>query len=234
MDASGAGVLLPRKTTRRSRGLSPRPWRASEDRPLLGRGRAELGGRRNSGRRGAGHLRHDWAVRFRESPRRSGGAAGLLRCRVAELRQRAQHRRVQPHERWGGLCPRAGHPGLLTLYDDIPSGLPHVLLWDPAPWQDRLPTLELTEKTVAWLWAVPISESELAYLDAHGPEALADALEEANADVADLERSPVMWPPEQRSTPQRPTWTSPAWQARARAARGPDRADAAADAKGRT
>lgn len=70
----------------------------------------------------------------------------------------------------------------------------HLLLVLPFLW----PALEILAEPDAAdgtvrtrLQAVPISDSELAYADTHGREALFDLLESAGADVSDIDRAPV-------------------------------------------
>lgn len=69
------------------------------------------------------------------------------------------------------------------------SPLRHLLLADPFIWD--LPTLDLPDRRVAFLHAVPIAPGELAVAERQGTPALLDLLEQGGADVADLERAPL-------------------------------------------
>ena len=77
---------------------------------------------------------------------------------------------------------------------DPDRAMRHLLLVLPFLW----PELEILAEPGAEgapvrtrLQAVPISDSELAYADTHGREALFDLLESAGADVSDIDRAPV-------------------------------------------
>ncbi len=71
------------------------------------------------------------------------------------------------------------------------STLNHVLLLPPFLWAS-LKTLELDDKTVAWLMAVPISDAELDFAERMGVDALETAFEKAQIDVFDLNRASVI------------------------------------------
>jgi hypothetical protein len=70
--------------------------------------------------------------------------------------------------------------------------LPHVYLTTPYPWEDALRSTRFGAKLVSWLLAVPISESELAYLREHGDAAFEELLEAQNAQIMTLARPPVV------------------------------------------
>ena len=47
-------------------------------------------------------------------------------------------------------------------------------------------------RTVHWLQAVPLHETERLHLQRHGLDSLEDLLQRADADIADLDRPPVV------------------------------------------
>lgn len=61
----------------------------------------------------------------------------------------------------------------------------------PFSW-DRLQTLPLDGKDVAWLQVIPIAKSETAFAFTHGPDKLEDLLKRSRVDVFDPERRPVV------------------------------------------
>lgn len=86
-------------------------------------------------------------------------------------------------------------PGFI-LCDVIPLYIPdtdmkHILLTNPSVWED-LKTMELEDRLIAWLMAVPISESEWEYARRNGTDALEDVLEENEADIWDIYRESVI------------------------------------------
>lgn len=81
-----------------------------------------------------------------------------------------------------------------VLEDQIPEYYPqspmkHLLLADPFIWD--LPTLELPDRLVAFLHAVPIGPGELSVAERDGIDSLLSLLEEHDVDVSDLMRDPV-------------------------------------------
>lgn len=71
------------------------------------------------------------------------------------------------------------------------SEMKHILLTNPSVWED-LETMELDDRLIAWLMAVPISESECEYARRNGTDALEDVLEENEADIWDIYRESVI------------------------------------------
>lgn len=67
----------------------------------------------------------------------------------------------------------------------------HVLLMAPFAWEDGPHTMYLHDKTVVFLFVLPISDGERAYADKHGVEALGELLDEHDVDVFDLNRASV-------------------------------------------
>ena len=84
------------------------------------------------------------------------------------------------------------HPGTVmpdAVRQSYPaSKLPHLYLTSPFLWEPELRTLDFGIKKVSWLLAMPISESEYSYLRTHDVNALEHLLENANIDIADLDR----------------------------------------------
>jgi hypothetical protein len=68
----------------------------------------------------------------------------------------------------------------------------HIMFVPPFLWDDKLEPLTLKSKTVNWLLAVPISESELKYKNANGYANLQNLFEANEVDIFDLNRSAVI------------------------------------------
>lgn len=86
--------------------------------------------------------------------------------------------------------PGAIFPDVVGMYRKG-SDMKHLLLCSPFLW-DELVTQELSDKTVAWLLLVPISENELRFVEANGSSALEDLFVEKQIDVYDLDRRSVL------------------------------------------
>lgn len=87
-------------------------------------------------------------------------------------------------------------PGLV-FYDVVneyisDSTMKHILFVEPFLWEDKYKGLELEDKVIEWLLAVPISETESRYADKYGVESLEDLFEENNIDIFDLYRESVI------------------------------------------
>lgn len=67
----------------------------------------------------------------------------------------------------------------------------HILLTDPFLW-DEANRFQYEDISIAWLMAVPISESELSYATKHGGKALEELFEEKDIDIFNLYREPVI------------------------------------------
>jgi hypothetical protein len=90
------------------------------------------------------------------------------------------------------LChPGAIFPGVVEKHRPE-SPMRHLIFVPPFLWDESLQTLQLPDKKVAWLMAVPISESEYGYAIDHGPDALGDVLEQEGIDVFDLDRASIL------------------------------------------
>jgi hypothetical protein len=68
----------------------------------------------------------------------------------------------------------------------------HIIFVPPFFWEDKLEPLTLEAKTVNWLLAIPISESELQYKIKNGFDSLQDLFEKEEVDVFDLDRKSVI------------------------------------------
>ena len=71
------------------------------------------------------------------------------------------------------------------------SEMKHVYLMNPFLW-DGFKTLEIENKSIAWLLIIPISEKEKEYANVNGWEALEDKFEEFNIDIFNLYRRSVI------------------------------------------
>jgi hypothetical protein len=74
----------------------------------------------------------------------------------------------------------------------VSSSLPHVYLTTPFLWGPALDELAAGTKMVTWLLAMPIAETELAYLREHGDDALETLFEEQRIDIFNVERPAVV------------------------------------------
>ncbi|HBF37741.1 MAG TPA: hypothetical protein DDW50_10505 [Firmicutes bacterium] len=82
-------------------------------------------------------------------------------------------------------------PKVIGLYK--PSSLmQHIFFMSPFLWDDKLKTLQLTERKVAWLLAVPISDKEFTYAKENETDALQNLFEEHQIDIFDLDRRSVI------------------------------------------
>lgn len=85
-------------------------------------------------------------------------------------------------------APGRVFPEIIRSYYDPGTRLPHVYLTAPIE-HDALGGVQVSDSLrVHWLSAVPISDSEYAYLREHGDEAFEDMLEARDVDYADVER----------------------------------------------
>jgi hypothetical protein len=94
-------------------------------------------------------------------------------------------------DRW--FCaPGTMFPDVVRMYRPD-AAMRHLLFVRPFLWGHRVPhVLQLEGKTSAWLQAIPISEAEMAYGEARGPEALDDVFFEKQIDVFDIDRDSVL------------------------------------------
>jgi len=87
--------------------------------------------------------------------------------------------------------PGAIFPDVLSMYDISPT-MRHFIFVPPFLWEDKLKTITVGNKTVAWLLAVPISDEERQFAEEKGSDALEDLFEEKQIDIYDLERNSVV------------------------------------------
>lgn len=88
------------------------------------------------------------------------------------------------------------HPGAI-FHDVVKIYLPnidmqHVMFVPPFLWEGKLETINLEDKKVAWLLAVPISEKECIYAEKNGTNALEDFFEKEQIDIFNLYRKSLM------------------------------------------
>ncbi|GEN34886.1 suppressor of fused domain protein [Aneurinibacillus danicus] len=87
--------------------------------------------------------------------------------------------------------PGTIYPNIVKMY--YPElNTKHILFVSPFLWDKDLETLHFEDKKVAWLQAIPISDTEFVYAQKHGSEALEDLLEESDVDILDLNRLSVI------------------------------------------
>lgn len=86
--------------------------------------------------------------------------------------------------------PGAIYQNVVSLYKSV-SPMKHILFTPPFLWEDRLKTLDLSDKKVAWLLVVPISDEEFKYVRENGNDALESLFEEQQIDIFDLNRNSV-------------------------------------------
>lgn len=71
------------------------------------------------------------------------------------------------------------------------NSMKHILFSTPFLWEDRLKTIQLPDKKVAWLLAIPISEEEFKYAKENGTEALEEIFDVNQIDIFDVKRKSV-------------------------------------------
>lgn len=86
--------------------------------------------------------------------------------------------------------PGAIFPDIVSMYRKD-TAMKHLMFTPPFLWDD-LKTLELDDKTVAWLLLVPISEKEYQFAENNGSDALEDLFVEKQIDVFNLDRLSVI------------------------------------------
>lgn len=89
------------------------------------------------------------------------------------------------------MKPGAIHNDVLRMYG-LSKTLAHVMFVDPFLWNDGPETLHLEGRTITWLMAVPISESEMSYAERLSPDALSSLFESQQIDIFDINREPVI------------------------------------------
>jgi antitoxin YqcF len=92
----------------------------------------------------------------------------------------------------GWFCgPGVIFPEILAPYNKK-SPLKHLFFVPPFLWEDLNTTLELPDKKVTWLLAVPITTPEMEYAEKDGPSALEDLFEAKQIDIFDPNRKSVV------------------------------------------
>lgn len=89
------------------------------------------------------------------------------------------------------MRPGAIHNDVLRMYG-LSRTLAHVMFVPPFLWNDGPETLHLEGRTIAWLMAVPISESELLYAERSSSDALSTLFEDRRIDICDINRLPAI------------------------------------------
>jgi hypothetical protein len=88
------------------------------------------------------------------------------------------------------------HPGTvipdLARRMQVSATLPHLYLTAPFVWGGALNMLDCKTKKVTWLLAMPISDSERAFLRDHSDRAFERLLQEENTDFADPNRATIV------------------------------------------
>lgn len=85
-------------------------------------------------------------------------------------------------------------PGTV-IFNAIPDNnyqMKHIYLCYPFCWNNGIETLNIKEQNVAFLQALPISETERIFLFKHGIDAFENLLEETNAQYFDLNRKSII------------------------------------------
>lgn len=67
----------------------------------------------------------------------------------------------------------------------------HIYFTTPFLW-NNLPGLELEDKVITWLMAIPISDNEFDFLIQNGSESLEGLFEEKNINIFDINRKSII------------------------------------------
>jgi len=95
---------------------------------------------------------------------------------------------IQNHE---SCFPGAIFTDVVGIY--LPeSVMKHILFVPPFGWEPGFETLEFETKTVAWLFAMPISDAEYQYSRGASPEALISLLKDKRVDIYNLNRASAL------------------------------------------
>jgi antitoxin YqcF len=91
--------------------------------------------------------------------------------------------------RTGWLC----HPGAVlqnAIHQYAPDlRIQHLYFTAPFLWEDKLKTVQLDTKKVAWLLSVPITNAEYEYCKKNGDDNFEELLERKQVDIFDIKRS---------------------------------------------
>lgn len=89
------------------------------------------------------------------------------------------------------VLPGSVHADVISMYDrDRP--MKHLLFVSTLVWDDGPHPMYLRDKSVAFVFALPISDDELAYADRWGGEHLEDLFDGTEFDVLDLDRPSIV------------------------------------------
>jgi len=88
------------------------------------------------------------------------------------------------------VAPGVIFPDVVAMYG-VSATMKHLLFVPPFLWE-RLKTLDLGGKPVAWLLAVPISDGEMKLAETAGVAHLEELFEENQVDIFDIERLSVV------------------------------------------
>lgn len=84
-----------------------------------------------------------------------------------------------------------GYVALNAISDYITdTDMKHFYLMNPFLW-DELKSITIDETFITWLMCVPISDSELNFLEENGPDALEDEFEKNDIDVFNIYRKSI-------------------------------------------
>ncbi len=85
------------------------------------------------------------------------------------------------------------HPGMVVenaIPDTNLTSMRHIFLCDPFLWKNGLKGIKMDDYVVAFLYALPITDSEKDYCLKHGSEALENIFQEKNISYFELNRLP--------------------------------------------
>ncbi|PCE23750.1 hypothetical protein BWP39_29155 [Paraburkholderia acidicola] len=88
-------------------------------------------------------------------------------------------------------APGVIFPGVMDMYD-ASTTMSDIYFANPFLWDDRFKSVEIGEKTTAWLLAVPISKKETEYAKRYGSEKLEELFSEKDIDIFNLNRASVV------------------------------------------
>lgn len=94
------------------------------------------------------------------------------------------------NSKWS-CAPGVIFPDIVGMYN-CSRTLKHLLLVSPFLWEDKLETLELPSKKIAWLLLIPISEAEYQYAQVEGLSKLEELFEGHQIDVFNINRPSVV------------------------------------------
>jgi antitoxin YqcF len=88
------------------------------------------------------------------------------------------------------LSPGDCLPGYVAEYHK--SAMEHLYFTAPFLWEEHLSSMELPDRKVLWLMAIPISEAEREYLIEHEDEKFEQLLQSHDTDFYDLDRRSII------------------------------------------